>query len=137
MKILCAYHDEEVKFLDHDPELELSEHKVVVVHSYQTICRKIEVACLEDDQFDVVLMDLILPWDDHLPELGPSILCSWRLVQCGVKGMGVFVPSCLESHDLNLWGPLAVAADKTCIDVCGRRDWKRLLMLVNRMMSEM
>ena len=131
MKILCAYHNRSVESSETDPQKELVGHVVTIVHSYD------EVGLLMCDTsrgiptFDIVLMDVVLPWAQNSTEMIPTVLLMRHIDTGLVRGMGIFVPPYFESefaYDHDQYH--MIVADRSCWTFSGKRNWSKLLGLV-------
>ena len=138
MKILCAYNRASQEIPDTDPREELVGHDVAVVYSYE------EAGALMCDvshgvpSFDVVLMDVSLPWTINSVEIMPSILLMRHIDSGLIRGIGVLVPAFFESefsfhHDEYH----AIVADRSCWTIFNGRDWSKLLQLVIANLEEL
>ncbi|MEO8638173.1 MAG: hypothetical protein ABI430_04725 [Candidatus Taylorbacteria bacterium] len=134
MKILCAYYDKETGFLNTDPEVELVGHQITTVHYYEHVGFMMNDKSRGIPPFDVVLMDVVLPWNEACsPDeaMLPTSLLMRHLDSSLIRGMGIFVPIYFETefafdfHDYH-----AMVADRTCWTPTDKRDWRMLLNLV-------
>lgn len=135
MKILCAYHDDEIDYLGTDPEIELAGHEIVTVHSYAETIKLITDSSVRIPPFDVVLLDIVLPYGlDLSGKKTPMMLTPLLFIQTDenlIRGMGVFVPKDhREGFSSNIDSYHALVADNTCWTPSGKRDWRKLLELV-------
>jgi hypothetical protein len=128
MKVLCLYYDTEKDWLAADPLLELEGMGVVLAHTFEEAMGLIEEKVMP---FDIFLTDPWVPYSDEIDDLVPtSELCSQANINL-VRGIGVFVPTdCnLERIDTSDSFTVLVAASE-CLTPDGKRDWKKLLGMV-------
>ena len=140
LRILCAYCDQEPRYLETDPEEEFREHEVTVVKTYAEAKALIMDEARGIPPFDVVLADVSLPGGlfdgvfDDFPFC--PILLQPYLDRSLVRGLGIFVPEHFETLFESSDGYAVTVASKECWTPLNTRDWRKLLELVLKASSE-
>lgn len=126
MKIVCAYFDPEANFLSPNPQDELEEHELTIVHSYADL-KALFVNPLE---YNVVLMDVFLPATNTIKRRLPAIVLEHVFKKELVRGVGFFIPVYFEEQYRTSDEFTGTVASRECWTPQGFRDWKKLLELV-------
>lgn len=142
MRILCGYSNLIKGLLPDlkksDPRFVFSGHDIVTVHSYEYVAFQMTNTSVRLPTFDIVLLDILLPWSLNSTEKMPTVLLSRHVDEGLVQGIGFFVPPFFQSefnfHDDDHY--YAAVADKTCWTWNNERDWAKLLGLVHERIEQ-
>ena len=133
LKILCIYHDDEVQFLAQDPEEVFCNHEVFTVNTSKG---GEEILREDPNHFDIVLADKYMPVGGGTKDWVQTTELM-RFTGKKVKGFGLFVPAMdKQCYVGQMNGHITVVADRTCWVEYKKRDWRKLLCLVKRMIDE-
>ena len=138
LRILCVYHDldddEEPEYLVRGPMDELVGHDVTVV---KTLIEARIMLLFCSGFFEIVLADKDVLVDEDSGDYTVSATLILEQGGCNVKGLGVFVPSTEKTaYVAQLSDNSVVVADQNCWTFTGKRDWNKLLALVQRVVFE-
>lgn len=136
MRVLCGYSKLMQSMLpelkDSDPRLNISDHDIVIARSYGDVSFHMTNTAARLPTFDIVLLDIYMPWSLNSTESMPTVLLSRHINEGLIRGMGFFVPPFFQS-EFNFYDDIqyyAAVADQTCWTWNDERDWEKLMNLV-------